>query len=788
MTYKRFIRGLAVLIAPLVFLSLPALADQERSETTTAMTAAPATLALTINTTSVVALNNVSGSVKVTTSNSKIATASLSNGKVSVSAKATGTARITVRDSRTTLNISVTVNPAPAMTASTTNLTLLPGATSVITLSNVSGSLSSSSSNTKVATVTVSGSRATVTAKAAGSAKVTLKDSKTTLSITVTVSATAAMTANPASLSLIPGATSVITLSNVSGTLSSSSSNTTIATVAVSGVNATVTAKAVGAVQITFKDSKTTLIVPVSITQSSGGTVGTSHTLLAWNDLGMHCMDGDYSVFSILPPYNNLHAQLVDSSTNKLVTQGVTLTFESMADADGSVNSISSTKTNFWQYAKSIFGVDLPVGSGLTGNATASFTPQALKLDAASSQFVAEGIPITPYDDSGRKNPYPMVKVIARDATGKQLAQARVVLPVSDEMSCAACHASNSGAAAKPAAGWVAGETGEREYKLNILRLHDEKSLTNTTYKNALATKGFNANGLFATASAGKPILCASCHASNALPGTGIAGIKPLTAAIHSSHAIVKDATSGDLLDSINNRNACYQCHPGSETKCLRGVMGNAVLTTGKPAIDCQSCHGTMSNVGSSTRTGWLDQPDCQSCHHDGKREIMAVSATGILKKWTDTRYATNANVPAAGKNLYRFSKGHGGLQCEACHGATHAEYPSSHANDNVLSKDVQGREGTIGECASCHKTVPLTADKGPHGMHTIGSAWVKGHESSAKASTTACAYCHGADYRGSTLSTVKAARSFNADGKTVNFVAGQKVGCYDCHNGPKGD
>jgi hypothetical protein len=127
-------------------------------------------------------------------------------------------------------------------------------------------------------------------------------------------------------------------------------------------------------------------------------------------------------------------------------------------------------------------------------------------------------------------------------------------------------------------------------------------------------------------------------------------------------------------------------------------------------------------------------------------------------------------------------------LQCEACHGGTHAEYPSSHANDNVLSKDVQGREGSIGECASCHKNVPLTADKGPHGMHTVGSAWVGKHGDYAEKSSTACAYCHGADYRGGILSTVKAARSFNADGKTVNYAAGQKVGCYDCHNGPKGD
>jgi len=27
-------------------------------------------------------------------------------------------------------------------------------------------------------------------------------------------------------------------------------------------------------------------------------------TVLGWNDLGMHCMDSDYSLFAILPPFN----------------------------------------------------------------------------------------------------------------------------------------------------------------------------------------------------------------------------------------------------------------------------------------------------------------------------------------------------------------------------------------------------------------------------------------------------------------------------------------------------
>lgn len=519
---------------------------------------------------------------------------------------------------------------------------------------------------------------------------------------------------------------------------------------------------------------------------SGGG--GGSYTLLGWNDLGMHCMDADYSVFSILPPYNNLHAQLIDRSTGRIVTQGVTLTFEALADPDGSINSSSVGKTNFWQYAKDFFGVTLPMGEGLAGYRSAESVPQALDLDAARAQFVAEGVPITPYDDALAKNFYPLVRVAAHDAAGNLLAEARVVLPVSDEMTCVGCHASGSVDAARPAAGWVGDPDPERDYRRNVLRLHDEQKLPLTAYKNALTANGYAPAGLLATADGGRAILCASCHASNALPGTGIDGISSLTQAMHSQHDQVVDPRTGVSLGDSDNRGACYQCHPGSETRCLRGVMGNAVQADGSLAMQCQSCHGGMAEVGSSGRVGWFDQPNCQACHHDGQREVSARTAAGALKSWSDTRYATEPDVPVAGFSLYRFSKGHGGLQCEACHGATHAEYPSSHRNDNLLALDVQGREGSIGECASCHASVPMTADGGPHGMHTLGSAWVGGHERYAERSRSGCAYCHGPDYRGSELSQVAAARSFRVEGRTVSYAAGQTVGCYDCHNGPGGD
>ena len=52
----------------------------------------------------------------------------------------------------------------------------------------------------------------------------------------------------------------------------------------------------------------------------NGQTSG--YALLAWSELGMHCIDGkDYSVMSILPPYNTVHAQLVkQAEPPKMVT------------------------------------------------------------------------------------------------------------------------------------------------------------------------------------------------------------------------------------------------------------------------------------------------------------------------------------------------------------------------------------------------------------------------------------------------------------------------------------
>ncbi len=523
----------------------------------------------------------------------------------------------------------------------------------------------------------------------------------------------------------------------------------------------------------------------------------TGWTVIGWNNLGMHCMDADFGVFAILPPYNTIQAQLIDP-TGRLVTSpsGTRVTYRGVADPSWSINTTSAGKTNFWSYVLPLFGAALPVNVGLLNhNMPGKLNkPQPMVFDPALNWFIAEGIPITPYDNRKQKNYYPLMRLRATNA-GLPLASTNIVLPVSDEMDCAACHASGSGDAAKPRDGWVFDANPQRDYRLNVLRLHDDRQLGTTLFDNALLTKGFNPAGLYPTASGGKPILCAGCHLSEALPGSGLPGILPLTGAIHTLHGPVIDPTSGLPLDASANRSACYRCHPGSATRCLRGAMGRAVAADGSLAIQCQDCHGSMTTVGAPTRTGWFEEPTCQNCHtgtavlNSGAiRFTSAFDGTGQPRVPADPIFATNDNTPASGLSLYRFSTGHGDLQCAACHGSTHAEYPSSHRNDNLQSIALQGHEGTLSECTRCHHGTPATVNGGPHGMHPVGAPWVFSHSDVAERGTAACQPCHGLDYRGTVLSYSFANRTLGTEFGTRSFFRGARIGCYACHDGPGGD
>ena len=537
-----------------------------------------------------------------------------------------------------------------------------------------------------------------------------------------------------------------------------------------------------------------------------------SAQILGWNNLGMHCMDSDYSVFSVLPPYNTIECQLIVGG--KLVTNGVgyTVTYQAVADPDGSFNSTAMGKGNFYTYANVLYGATLAPEGGLAGWAMPGLanTPRSMLFENTNhpaagvatpvNWFRAEGIPISPFDDAGRKNPYPMMRIIARNSSNQPIATNDVVLPVSDEMDCRTCHASGTQDAAKPSVGWVWHDNPERDFRLNILRLHDQKQFADHAglYTAALAARGFNAQGLYrGVIDDAKSVLCASCHASEALGTGSFSNIPPLTASVHSKHANVLDPDLHIALDSSAHRAACYRCHPGSATKCLRGAMGGAIAKDGSMAMQCQSCHGNMSAVGSSSRVGWFMEPNCQSCHtgtatsNNGQiRYTSSFETNGAVRAAVNSTFGTKSNTPAPGLSLFRFSAGHGGLQCEACHGSTHAEFPATHRNDNVRNEKIQGHAGMMIECTSCHASMTASAANaagGPHGMHPLGQTWVDKHPDMLEGGSVTraqCQGCHGSTYKGSVLGKAQATRTVTSKFGTKTYWRGKQVGCYDCHNG----
>ena len=551
-----------------------------------------------------------------------------------------------------------------------------------------------------------------------------------------------------------------------------------------------------------------------SNTDTSGSTVTATHQVLAFNDLGMHCADLDYSAFVILPPYNVIHSQVIERAERPRILDDsqVSVSYRGVADAAGSINTTSQNqagavnKTNFWDtnpktgnsYVFDLFGLDPPADEGLAfGQAMPGILnpytvndPQPFNhFDAGKRWFAADGVPILPIDDAGQLNAYPLMRVSATLPSGENVASLDVVLPVASEADCQNCHA--LGKIAAPFDNPIFIDANDptdsnsvlQAAKHNILALHDAEH--NTDLLNET------------------PVLCARCHYSAALDlgGTGPAdeqiGRPKMSEVMHGHHGELKDATGAPLFPTDGTLDeTCYQCHPGKVTKCLRGAMGGA-------GIDCVDCHGSMAAVGRSTREPWLDEPRCESCHTGDA--LSNLGAIRLSQAWdgdidiATPRIAANKRFAENADTLYRNSLGHGGVACEGCHGSTHAIWPNAlpSANDNIAANQLQGHAGTISECSVCHTSLPLTLN-GPHGMHNVNSrAWNLEHEDFYERNPNACRACHGQNLEGTVLSMTAADRVYlrdeeededddnSASGQTISVAKGTPVSCSLCHEKP---
>ncbi len=295
-------------------------------------------------------------------------------------------------------------------------------------------------------------------------------------------------------------------------------------------------------------------------TASTSGTytqqlTSSSYTVLGYNELGMHCMNEDFSEFMILPPFNTFHAQVIRRGGDpQLVQSGVTVSYSIPS------NTTSVNKTNFWTYAPSLFGQSFPADVGLTGNGLNGTLVSAAA--EGRTDWVVTGIPITPLDDDGSENAYPLA-VVTVSQNGQNLAQTQAVVPVSWEISCNLCH-----------------NTPGMTPGMDILNAHDRMHGTQLAQST--------------------PVACGACHAQPALGFPGSGTVPSLSRAMHSAHASRMAQAGLDV--------SCYACHPGIRTQCLRDVHA-------LNGMDCTSCHGDMNAVADPSRSPWVTEPRCGDCH-----------------------------------------------------------------------------------------------------------------------------------------------------------------------------
>jgi hypothetical protein len=239
----------------------------------------------------------------------------------------------------------------------------------------------------------------------------------------------------------------------------------------------------------------------------------------------------------------------------------------------------------------------------------------------------------------------------------------------------------------------------------------------------------------------------------------------------------------------------------------------------------CGSCHTGYANNNLAGTAGTLVNPADTLGNGDGIRLLAAyrqgdAKATPIVpsnKAFAEDVVTADDNPAAAGNpKLYRVSNGHGGLFCQACHGSTHAEWPTANpnANDNIPASQLQGHSGYIAECQVCHEpteaSLPL-GNNGPHGMHAISDIdpapgtgfkaderWNKQHRN-YRNQGPGCESCHGTDLKGTVLSRTADDRTVwckdsggslpecrtmgrNAPPTKAVIKKGTPVGCGLCH------
>jgi hypothetical protein len=631
----------------------------------------------------------------------------------------------------------------------------------------------------------------------------------------------------------------------------------------------------------------------INSTSASGGTpvnpvpeqsfvTDSLYRIVANNDLGMHCGDLDARISSILPPFNVLHAQVIQrgiTGVPQILSEGqAQVVYSSSSNPNDPGLATSPTlagdgtvfKTNFWDavnigaydpfYPPVVTPLTIPVDRGLPvpdverlylGDGQLHAVQQDMPgingpyllndpqpfaehigtlpffinfpfgYTADVDWFEAAGVPIAAFDDFGRENAYPLMRVQAKIG-GNTVATVDTVMPISAEADCQNCHAApadgGNGAAtqalvnagidlafsiddpqfdgAVPLAASV-----EWASDLNVLKLHDLRH--GTTLETAVDPQ---------TGLATEPVVCQRCHYTPALdlaqvgprgpendtpPGSGNPSNgrdqlkhKTMSNVMHAYHGQFTDLfplmpppndpqrTSGPAVNDFENNildKTCYSCHPGERTQCLRGAMFSA-------GVLCQDCHSNMAQVGDdfsrnvspanvgafelaadyytnpdTPRVPWANEPGCGSCHTGDALDNLAGNADTIVSA-TDTQ-----GNPDNIRLLQAFRVGDAKATPIV---PTNKRF----AEDIVTAQDLPGDPGAIGNPKLYRVSIggQVIADLGSSGTQKSGHAGLF------------CEACHGSTH--AEWPNINPSANDNVASNQLQGHSGTIIECNVCH------
>ena len=315
----------------------------------------------------------------------------------------------------------------------------------------------------------------------------------------------------------------------------------------------------------------------------------------------------------------------------------------------------------------------------------------------------------------GHKNSYPLMRLVARNGAGSRARHDRhrpAGVRRDGLHERATPRASGPGGAARGGLGQRPDP--QRDMRLNILRLHDERQAGDRAFTQRARGRRLQPR---------RPVRdgddrrrrrsCApAAIVSEALSGSGSPGVEPLTQAVHGRHAGVIDPATGLTLDSTDEplRLLPLPSRLGDALPARRDGRGGRRRRHARdavpelPRLDERRRVRRRAPAGSTSRAARTVTPAPRPTTTARSATRRSSTRPGSRASPSIRRSPPTPNTPAAGLvAVSLLDRPRRPASARPATARRTPSFPASHATTTSRASQHQGHVGMLVECASCH-------------------------------------------------------------------------------------